>query len=72
MNEDILKDLEKRGVLVQGFVTVDEQGKLQYISYDDNGCVSFMTNKLDNLVMYEEQATGGIVGVGKIGRRKNA
>lgn len=42
MNKDVLKDLEKRGVLVQGFVTV------------------------------EEQATGGIVSVGKIGRRKNA
>ena len=65
--DDVLADLDKRGLKVSSFIATDNDGKLQLISYDANGCANFIRKDLTNMQIFENQPGGGMIAVASVG-----
>ena len=55
--DKIDEDLTARGAKIYGLIITDEDGKLQFISYDQRGIVTFLSDKANNMSINEK--TGG-------------
>lgn len=59
--EIVTKDVDARNLQFAAVVLFDEENsKLQYISYDENGCVSFITEKVNQMSVFEKNNDGTI------------
>lgn len=53
VTEKVVRDINDRGMAIVGFVVADKNDKIQFISYDENGNVSRMTDKMNGMEIYE-------------------
>jgi hypothetical protein len=51
MNEDMLKDIDKRGKMF-GAIIYTESGLMQFVTYDHKGCVDFVSREVDNVELF--------------------
>ena len=47
--KEIINDLAKRKLTMLGIVAKDEKGRFQIFSYDKNGSVSYISEKVKNM-----------------------
>jgi len=45
--KEIIEDLKKRGMEVTGFIVVNEDGRIQVVSYDSKGNARFLSEEAD-------------------------
>jgi len=68
--KEILDDLEKRELLVVTFIVEDKKGRLQLISYGEDGLVNSLSRLVDGLSINELAGNGMIYKMSEITTKK--
>lgn len=50
-----IEDLNKRGATITAMIIELENGKFQVISYNDKGIVNFLSEEVNNIILYERK-----------------